>query len=174
MIEHFEMQSYDNLESLWIEDTPGLPIEDMLLNAKSLNRVRITNVRWRVSSEENLRTIFDKVKEINGIDVDNSPLLKKPIITGYLEIDSIQDSFLEEINDLFPELIVVVNGKTRFFLRYVNWDNTLLYKHPTSQGMNAVDPVANKLIEVPTRDGGEDSRYAYTRWSDLPTNVQGP
>ena len=57
-IENFSMESYDLINTLWIDDTPGLPIEELLLNTPKLDRVRIVNTTWNVSSEENLRTIF--------------------------------------------------------------------------------------------------------------------
>jgi hypothetical protein len=61
-ITNFSMESYDLINTLWIDDTPGLPIEELLLNTPKLDRVRIVNTNWTVSSEENLRTIFNKLK----------------------------------------------------------------------------------------------------------------
>ena len=177
MIEHFEMKSYANIQSLWIDDTPGLPIEKILLDSiksDSLDRIRLTNVTWRVSDEETLSFIFEAIKEKDGIDVDNQPLEKKPIITGYIEIDEIDDKLLESINDVFPELIFIVNGKTRFFIRYINDNGTLLYRQPITQGENAVDPIKFYGLEVPTKDGGEDKKFTFSNWSDLPQNIQYP
>lgn len=169
------MESYDNLETLVIDDTPGLPVEDLLLKTPKLNCVRIVNTSWNVSSEEKLKAIFDKItaenftgKDVNGDNTD------KAIVTGQVHIDSISDEFLIQLNDYFPELIVYVKGKARFFLRYLNWNNELLYRAPVSIGDNAIDPVALKLIETPLHDGGEDTIYTYSKWSSLPTNVQGP
>ena len=173
MIESFQMENYENLETLVIDDTPGLPIETLLTETPNLSCVRIVNTTWRVSSETVLKQIFDKLKTCIGKDV-NGNNVANGVVTGYVEIDAISDEFLEELNDTFTELIVIVNGKTRFFLRYVNWNNELLYKYAVSQGDNAIDPVNNQLIDIPTRDGGEDTIYKFARWSDLPTNVQLP
>ena len=174
-IEDFSMESYDLVNTIWIDDTPGLPIEDMLLNTPKLDRVRIVNVTWNVSSEENLRTIFEKLKKCGGLDANgNNTVDNKPVMTGYVEIDSISDEFLEELNEFFKELIVIVDGKARFFIRYLNQDNTLLYKYTVSIGDSAIDPIDAGLIETPTLEGGEDTRYEFSHWSNLPVNIQGP
>ena len=172
-IEHFEMESYNLINTLWIDDTPGLPIEELLLNTPKLDRVRIVNTTWRVSNEATLKQIFEKLKTCEGLDANNNNT-SKAVMTGYVEIDAISDEFLEELNEYFNELIVVVAGKPRFFIRYVNGDNTLLHKYATSLGDNAIDPIESGIIEIPTIEGTDDIRYTYRQWSNLPTNVQGP
>jgi hypothetical protein len=56
----------------------------------------------------------------------------------------------------------------------MNGDNTLLYKYAISTGDNAIDPIAKGIIETPVLEGTEDTRYEFNRWSNLPTNIQGP
>lgn len=174
-IMNFSMESYELINTLWIDDTPGLPIEELLLNTPKLDRVRIVNTAWSVSSEESLRTIFERLKTCGGLDANgNNTIDNKAVVTGQIHIDSISDAFLEELNDYFKELIVFVNGKARFFVRYMNGDNTLLYKYAISTGDNAIDPIAKGIIETPVLEGAEDTRYEFNRWSNLPTNIQGP
>lgn len=182
MIETFDLEKvaqensqeiYENLTSLWIDDTPGLPIEDILLNSPKLNRVRLVNTTWRVSSEENLRTIFEKLKQCSGLDASGKNT-DNAIVTGFVEIDSLSDEFLEELNETFKELIVVVAGKPRFFIRYLNADNSLLYKYAISTGDNAIDPIEKGILETPVLEGITDTRYTFAKWSYLPENIQGP
>lgn len=174
-IENFSMASYDLINTIWIDDTPGLPIEEMLLNTPKLDRVRIVNTTWRVSNEENLRTIFEKLKKCGGLDASgNNTISGNSVVTGYVEIDSISDEFLEELNDFYKELVVIVNGKSKFFIRYLNQDNTLLHKYAASIGDDAIDPISAGIIDIPTLAGTEDTKYEYREWSSLPSNIQGP
>ena len=174
-IENFSMASYDLINTIWVDDTPGLPIEEMLLNTPKLDRVRIVNTTWHVSSEQNLKTIFEKLKKCGGLDANgNNTVGGNSVMTGYVEIDAISDEFLEELNEFFKELVVIVNGKARFFIRYLNRDNTLLYKYAASIGDDAIDPIALGLINTPFLEGTEDTRYEFSHWSNLPTNIQGP
>jgi hypothetical protein len=41
-------------------------------------------------------------------------------------------------------------------------------------GGNAIDPIAAGIIETPTQPGTEDTKFEYSHWSSLPTNVTGP
>lgn len=174
-IETFSMEGYSVLNTLWIDDTPNLPIEELLLGTPKLDRVRIVNTEWNVSSEIALKDIFEKLKTCGGLDANgNNTSDNKAVMTGIVHIDSISDSFLEELNEYFKELIVYVNDKARFFIRYLNQDNSLLYKYVVSSGENAIDPIVEGLIETPSIEQTEDTRQTFSHWSTLPTNVQGP
>jgi hypothetical protein len=166
------MESYDLINTLWIDDTPNLPIEDLLLNTPKLDRVRVVNTSWTVSNEETLRAIFERLKKCGGLDANgNNTVDNKAVVTGQVHINYISDAFLEELNDYFKELIVFVNGKARFFIRYLNGDNSLLHKYAVSTGDDAIDPIAEGIIETPTLAGTEEVRYEFLRWSNLPQNV---
>jgi hypothetical protein len=174
-IENFSMESYDLINTLWIDDTPGLPIEEILLNTPKLDRVRIVNTTWDVSSEENLRTIFEKLKTCGGIDANgNNTLDGIAVVTGRVNIDSISNELLEELNEVFPELIVYVNGQAQFFIRYINHNGEILYKYVATNGDNVIDPIANGLIETPKIEASEDTKWEFKEWSNLPTNIQKP
>lgn len=174
-IQSFSMESYDLINTLWIDDTPNLPIEDMLLNTPKLDRVRIVNTTWDVTDEATLKTIFEKLKLCGGLDANgNNTADEKAVVTGFVNIPAITDEFLEELNEYFKELVVIVDGKARFFVRYLNQDNTLLYKYAISTGDNAIDPIESGLIETPTLEGTSVVKYEFRQWSNLPTNIQGP
>lgn len=174
-IENFSMESYDLINTLWIDDTPGLPIEEILLNTPKLDRARIVNTTWSVSSEENLRTIFEKLKTCGGIDANgNNTLDEIAVVTGRVNIDSISNELLEELNEVFPELIVYVNGQAQFFIRYINHNGEILYKYVATNGDNVIDPVTSGLIETPKVEASEDTKWEFKEWSSLPTNIQKP
>jgi hypothetical protein len=52
---------------------------------------------------------------------------------------------------------VIVNGKARFFIRYLNRDNTELYKYAVSIGDMIIDPIEKDIIETPILAGSEDT-----------------
>jgi hypothetical protein len=174
-IESFSMESYDKLNTIWIDDTPGLPIEDLLINTPKLDRVRIVNTTWEVSNEATLRQIFEKLKLCGGLDANgNNTTDDKAVVTGNVHISEISDEFLEELNEYFKELIVYVNGKARFFIRYLNYNNELLHKYAVSTGDTVIDPIEEGIIETPTLEGTENTRYYFREWSHLPESAQGP
>lgn len=86
---------------------------------------------------------------------------------------SITAELLAEINEAFPELVIVANGEAQYIVRYVDYDNTVLYRQVVSAGGNAVNPVTAGSIPAPTRTGTEDTGYAFRDFGTLPTNVNG-
>ena len=172
-IETLSLQSQENLEVLRIENTPGLSIESLINNSPALNRVRLTNIEWNATSEATLRATMDKLIAAKGLNA-NGLNTDKAVVTGRVHIKEISDAFLEEINDNFPELVVVVNGIAKYFVRYADWDNTLLYRYIATEGTKAIDPIEMGYIEAPTRESTETAHYTYSRWSETPETINRP
>jgi len=172
-LETVVFEGYDNLTTLRVEGTPGLNIEEIVLRSPILDRVRLVGVEWNATDESTLRATFDKLKNCIGMDaIGNNTALAT--VSGRVHISSISDTLLEEINDVFPELIVVVNGVAKFFMRYVNYDNTLLYRYICNAGENAINPITEGLIAQPVRPNTETATYEYLGWSEIPMMVQKP
>ena len=172
-IETLSLQSQENLSTLRIEGTPGLPIESLINNSPVLNRVRLTNIEWNATSEATLRATMDKLIAAKGLNA-NGINTEKAVVTGRVHIKEISDAFLEEINDNFPELVVVVNGVAKYFVRYADWDNTLLYRYIATEGTKAIDPIEMGYIETPTRESTETAHYTYNKWSETPETINRP
>lgn len=172
-IETLSLQSQENLSTLRIEGTPGLPIETLINNSPKLNRVRLTNIEWNATNEESLRLTIDKLIAAKGLNA-NGLNLDKAVVTGRVHIKEISNNFLEEINDNFPELVVVVNGVAQYFIRYADWDNKLLYRYIAAEGTAAINPIELGHIEEPSRENTEVAQYTYKGWSELPTQIYRP
>ena len=172
-LETFELESYANISTILIDNTANMPIEEMVANAGKLDRVRITNQSWNATDEASLLATIRKLAACDGLSADGSTTLEnQPIVTGRAHVSAISEAALEEINTLFPELVVVVNGIPKLFMRYLNYDNTLLYRYVINAGDDAIDPVAKGYITAPDREDTETAKYDYIGWSELPTNVQ--
>jgi hypothetical protein len=108
-----------------------------------------------------------------GLDA-NGLNLEGAVVTGRVHIKEISDSFLEEINDRFPELVVVVNGIAKYFIRYADWNNTLLYRYIATEGTAAINPIEAGYISIPSRESTETAHYTYKGWSELPAQIYRP
>lgn len=172
-IETLTMQGQEALSTLRIEGTPGLPIETLINDSPALNRVRLTNIEWSATDEASLRTTMNKLIAAKGLDA-NGLNLDKAVVTGRVHIDAISDDFLAEINDNFPELVVVVNGVAKYFVRYADWDNKLLYRYIATEGTAAIDPILEGLILYPNRPNTETAQYRYKGWSEMPGKIERP
>lgn len=180
-IEEFSVKSYENISSLWIENSPSIPFETIVSTSTKLDRLRLYNVEWETASEETLRAFYDKITaknedgtyKVRGMS-STGDTISAPVITGKVKVPSISDDFLKQMNSTFPELIVVVNGVEKYFINYIDCDSNIVYSYIANGGDNAIDPVAQGIItqeSVKIPDDTETTRYAYNGWLNLPENI---
>lgn len=166
---------YDNISTIVLENIKNIDIENLISKSTKLDRVRMVGVEWNAASEESLMTTINKLTTCDGLSADGSTtLVDAPVVTGRVYIDEISDTSLEAINDAFPELVVVVNGVAKFFVRFNDWDNTLLYRYIADEGTAVIDPIEQGFIEQPVREDTEDTKSTWRGWSDLPTSISKP
>lgn len=169
------IESLNNLEILHLENCPGIEVEKFINNSPKLNRVRLIGMEWKAQSEESLRITIDKLKACNGLDATGGQI-GKAIVTGKVYVDSISDDFLEEINDLFSELVVVVNGIAKFFVKFINAEDVdgngeldMLYRYIANEGDILADPVAMGWIDRPVINNTDTATYTYAGWAGWDT-----
>lgn len=163
-------EGYAALSTLRVENTPNIPLEEMIINAGSLNRVRLVDVEWNAESSETLTATITKLKSCIGMDAAGKNTTTA-VVTGRVNVPSITSDLLTEINEAFPQLVVVANGVPQYIVRYLDWDNTVLYRAVVSEGASAVNAVTAGYISAPTREGTEDTGYAFKDFGTLPTNI---
>ena len=167
---NLSIDGYTNIKTLRIENTPNVPIEDILIGGGSFDRVRLVGVEWTAESGETLAASIEKLLTCGGMDA-NGGNMDKAVVNGRVYVDSVSSETLETIYDNFPELVVVVNGVVNYIVRYVNFDGNVLYRALVVEGGNAIDPIELGYIDAPTREGTEEQGYVYRSWSEMPTNV---
>lgn len=170
---NLEMLTFDGVSALTtihIENTPNIDIEYIVNNASNLNRVRMIGVEWDAESQSSLQNTITKLKSCIGMDAEGNNTASA-VVTGRVNVPSISSDLLNEINDAFPELVVVVGGNAQYIVRFCNYDNSVLYREVVAEGDDAVNPVIEGYISAPTRAGTEDTGYSFRDFGELPTNV---
>jgi hypothetical protein len=114
------------------------------------------------------------------------------VVTGRVYVDTIEDDFLFQLNETFPNLTVYVGSTPKYFVRYITYDNQLLYSYIAEGGSAAIDPtidtslsenlraeILNKIKSRPNLDTDgdtlEDTFYEFDttkRWNNLPTEIK--
>lgn len=169
-LETLTFEGLSALTTLRVENTPNVPLETIINGAANLNRVRLIGVEWDATSEVSLQTAFDKLGTCIGMDASGNNTAAA-VVTGRVNVPSISSALLTEINEAFPELVVVANGEPQYLIRFLDYDNSVLYRQVVAEGGDAVNPVTAGYITAPTRTGTEDSGYAFRDFGTLPTNV---
>ena len=170
-IEEFELEGYDKLTTLRIENSIGIPVEDIMLNAPNLNRIRLLDVSWHAESEDALAQTIQKFKSCLGLDA-NGNNTDKAVVTGRVTIDSaISDELYNDIYENFPDLIVDDGSGEIYIVNYKDRDGKSLYVTRVTEGTSAIDPIEEGYIERPEPIITDTYRYEFIGWSTLPTNI---
>lgn len=170
-IQDFTLEGYDNLTTLRIENTVNIPVEDIMLNAPNLNRIRLIDVTWNAESESALVQTIEKFKSCLGLDA-NGNNTNKAVVTGRVHVaEKVSDAVVGDIYNNFPDLVVDDGSDKLYIVNYKDWDGTILYSYRVAEGENAIDPIAKELITAPSRKPDENYSYEFVGWNNLPTNI---
>ena len=180
LIETLNVESYENVATLGLTNIPNMNIEELVSQMPKLDRIALENVSWTATNEETLMATINKLATCDGLKIDGTTLLDQPILTGRVYIDELSDESLEAINLKFPGLTVVVAGIPKFFIRYRNYYNEIVYNYIASEGDAAIDPVnppegwPDAAIEAPNVPDTEDTKLIWKGWSELPEAIYEP
>lgn len=169
-IQEFTLEGYDNLTTLRIEDAVNIPVEDIMLHAPNLNRIRLLDVSWEAESEAALKQTIEKFKSCLGLDASGNNT-DKAVVTGRVKISSVSDKLYNDIYENFPDLIVDDNSGTPYIINFLDRNGNSLYVTRVAEGANAVDPIAAGLIERPSDIVTDEYTCEFVGWSTLPQNV---
>jgi hypothetical protein len=170
-IEEFSLEGYSNLTTLHIEDVANVPVEDIMLNASSLNRIRLTDVYWEAESEDALEQTITKFENAIGMDASENNIGKPAVVTGKVKIDSISDELYNRCYENFPNLIIDDGSGTPYIINFLDRNGNSLYVTRVAEGASVADPIEAGLIERPADIVTDDYTYEFVGWSSLPTNV---
>ena len=183
--EDSDSNHYANLNKLWIESTPNVPIVDIITHALDhlTDGVRLTGIDIDIGSDPTfLQTITSDLaygKYMNSTGTCPPGNTEPPTITGKVHISSIRASLLAKVNEMYPSLVVyntmdasgepnnnIIQEYTITYLDYTADENHPLYTDYRVSGENVIDPVydVNPItntyyIEMPTKP--EDAQYKY-------------
>lgn len=93
MFESVTFEGYDALTTLRVENTPNVPIEDIINAAGSLNRVRVVGVDWEYENDAAFTAIVNKLDRCIGMDAAGNNT-DKAVVIGRVYVPKIGHSTL--------------------------------------------------------------------------------
>lgn len=170
-IEEFTLEGYENLTTLHIEDVTNVPVEEIMLNASQLNRIRLTDVYWEAESEEALAVTINKFLNAIGMDANENNIGKPAVVTGRVKIDSVSDELYNTCYENFPNLVIEDNSGLPYIINFLDRNGETLFITRVAEGTNVTDPIKAGLIERPADIVTDEYTYEFVGWSTLPQNV---
>ena len=171
-LQNLYFEGLGNLETLFVENTPNIPVEDLILENPNLNRVRLIGIDWMADSAESLEETYEKLLACSGINADGSNA-PKAIVQGIVRVnDTVSDDLLNNIINDFPDLLVSVNGISYCIVTFRNWNGDVLDKQRCTSGGSVLEPVAAGRISRPTRPTANHRMYTFRGWDKPLNNIQ--
>ena len=162
LLETFEMESYANLTSITVEDSPAVDSYAIAAAAANLAHVRLTDIAWAVATAA--YDVLVRLHGIQGID-DEGYDTNNGVITGAVYFRAISQTKYNAIVALIPdvsftygELLEEVN------VTFKNDDGTVLYTTRTERGGSVLDPITAGIIQTPTKTPTIEKTFTYWKW----------
>lgn len=186
-METFDCDGYDNLTRLCVENTPNIPTDEILLNYLSqlTEGIRLVGVEWDFTGIEEGTDYYGKPELLQllvsddaygkYLASDRATLNTKayPTITGTVTIDYINHTLYEELQSLYPNLVIQTSdGDTPTFtytVTFLDGDGNEISVQEVQQNGAATDPIS--LGITPTKSS--TAQYYYTLVSSSPWNTSG-
>lgn len=165
-LEVFDVESYDNLQTLVVENTPFINTYDVVNAANALNTVRLIGMDWNEDYLIADSSVLDRMLTMRGVGNDGYEALVS-VLTGAFHASVVRQQQLKTYNETWKDLEVTYNTLIEQYpVTFVNHDGTVLDVQYVDKGSYAVDPIERKdnPIAVPTKDSTVSTDYTFSGW----------
>ena len=164
-ITDFDIEGYNNLELLNIENTPFIDEYEIVVNSPKLNSLRLIGINWNLGNT----LIFDRLLTIGGIDSMGIET-DLSVLTGTSLVTIAGNQKINIYKEAWPSLEIIPGSLIEEFkVTYINddADNTVLYETYVEQGALPIRPEEEGLIDIPTLESTEQYDYTFTGWENI-------
>ena len=169
LLETFDIDSYDNLTSLTIENCALLNSLDIVSACidESLEHLRATGINWQLQSTD----LLDKLLDVRGYN-DSGRDQEEAYLTGAVSVPIMRESKLQAYNTAWnpnlstPNVTFSYDSMVQQYpVVFKNYDNTTLYTEYVDRGEDGVEPVAAGLLAAPTKPETEAESFTFNGWT---------
>ena len=157
--------SYDNLESLTVENSIVDEYAIVTDAVDTLQVLRLVGINWTVTNTDLLNRI---------VKMNSSMLVGSVHIAGQVRQREL-DSYAASWNDLSVTYDGII---TQYKLTFMNADGTAIkdkkgnpYVQYVDQGGKAIDPIVSGEIDIPTIPSTVQYNYTFSGWEGINENV---
>ncbi len=179
----FTYDSLDRLTCLRVENTPNIPVLDIVKGhlRQLKDGLRLIGIDVDLGNDTSVLTMLLS-NDAKGKYLDNNGFLSNdktayPQITGVVHCEAIGSKVLEQLNAAYPNLTIdYTNLVEQFDVKFANWDGEVLDIQYIPLGGAAVDPItrAENPIETPTRPMTDSTIFTYDGWDSNFDMITGP
>jgi hypothetical protein len=171
-LEEFSCDSYDRLTALHIENTPNIPVLDIVEErlTQLTDGLRLVGIDATIDDTTILERLVSGEAQGKYIDANGNLSEDKsayPYISGTIHCATIGSYLLGQLNSIYPYLVIdAASTVTQYVVQFKNYDGSILDTQYVFRGESAVDPVTREQdpIPVPTQPSTASTDYTYEKW----------
>ena len=159
-INTLDIDSYDNIKTLCIDNCPTLDTVEMLQKCVNAERVRLTDISWNIPNIEFLQSMYH-LKGLNeyGINTDDAYLI------GTCHITKLTGAEMLEVKTHYPYLDITFDELECTVIYMDNDGITELYREKVYNGADATDPVIAGISPIPVKESTAQYKFTWGGWS---------
>lgn len=165
-LEEFEVESYDNLQTLIVENTPFINAYDIVTAANALNTVRLIGMDWNEGYLIGDSSVLDRMLAMRGVGNDGYET-SVSVLTGAFHASVVRQQQLKSYNETWKDLEVTYNTLIEQYpVTFLNYDGTVLDVQYVDKGSYAVDPIEREddPIATPVKESTVSTDYTFSGW----------
>lgn len=165
-----DITSFDKLTTLTIENCSTIDIKNILEKATNLNRARIIGVDWTLENTD----LLERLYSLSGVD-GNGYNTDKSVLTGKVHVPVIKQQQLYNYKQAWSDLEITFNTMIeQYAVTFKNDDGSVLTVQYVDKGSNAVDPIENGDIDIPTKESTVSTDFTFAGWDSVLTGIFEP
>lgn len=171
-IETFDVESYDNLQTLIVENTPFINTYEVVNSADKLNTLRLIGMSWNEDYQIEDTSILNRLLTLRGVGNDGYET-SVSVLSGDFYAYLVKQKELENYVKAWKDLEITYGTLIeQYTVMFVNDDGTVLDVQYVDKGGNAVDPTTRSENPItPTKESSVQYDYAFDSWDGSLTNV---
>ena len=155
----FVMPSTENVTTLRLENAGSVDAFAILMGMPANSRVRLLGISVSADSYEGVKSVFDKLDTMRGLD-ENGNNMDKAQVSGTVHIGTLTGSELASLNSRYPSITVTYDNIVSKLFFYNDDGTQLLYTALVENGGNAM-----YVGSEPTKASTAQYEYDFVGWS---------
>lgn len=172
-LQSFSCDSYDNLKSLRVENTPNIPVIDIITTRLPYltNGLRLVGIDAEVSDADSLFDLLlsdaakGKYIDNNGSYIEDANAY--PYISGTIHCDKVGSYTLARMNEVYPYLTIEYNTLVnQYLVTFMNCGTEFDVQY-VMHGQSALNPITRSEDPkpTPTKPSTQSTDYTFDKWS---------
>lgn len=172
-IKEFNVETYNKLQTLIVENTPFINTYNIINSAPNLNIVRLIGMNWDKDYHIEDAAILNRLLTIRGIGNDGYETLISSL-SGNFYSAMVKQKELEIFTKTWKDLSIGFDTMIeQYTVTFKNEDGTILDVQYVDKGANAVDPITREEnpIPTPTKESTVSHDFTFSKWDSTLSSV---